>query len=694
MICAVELHELAQPMSQPSATSRSIEGAELPAFGSSEPDGRIPVVLGVTGHRTLRRGDEDAIAVRLRALIALIGREAPSSPIVLLTALAEGADRLVARVALGEGAQLIAVLPLEKDNYETDFADTRSREDFRGLLADPRTEQCIVTPQFDAAAIAPGSARDLQYLLTGLYIARNSDVLIALWDGEPSRGVGGSADIVVFRRTGRLDADPAVRAQVANAPDPFRIADAPLDAPQTGLVYHIPVSRSNDAPSTDPSTGGWLIPASYDETTELRERFVRSSMSTLRRRDELNREGADYHARRGGRVSASDAMLTAGQTTPSSRDPDAPRALAVTRAAFAIADALAIEHQTSIYRTLIALFGMIAVATISLVMRNLATSDDARRICLAGYLLLLTIADLAYLRTRWRKSQDRFQDYRALAEGLRVQFFWRLAGSKRAASDYYLRKQRSELRWIRDALRVCALRASPLAAGDYPAVQRLWVKDQHAYYDRAGHRDGQRRRRQRTIGSALVLLSLGATIKWLWDFAEGRIAFMAIAAFAAIVLAAHSVYEIVHATGEAESPTTSSLRDMISLGLLSAAVALAFYLTLVVGGPKIASQLPRLAIGDTQLDWMLAAIGITALVGTFAHAYANVRAFGEHQKQYERMEELFQSADEELERAEANAAPADADRVVFDLGCEALAEHADWLLLHRARPIELPTAEL
>ena len=91
---------------------------------------------------------------------------------------------------------------------------------------------------------------------------------------------------------------------------------------------------------------------------------------------------------------------------------------------------------------------------------------------------------------------------------------------------------------------------------------------------------------------------------------------------------------------------------------------------------------------------MLAAIGITALVGTFAHAYANVRAFGEHQKQYERMEALFESADEALERAESNAAPAEADRVLADLGCEALAEHADWLLLHRARPIELPTAEL
>lgn len=692
MISAEQLRERAHPMSDPSATSRSTLDAS-PAL-AGEPDARIPVMIGVTGHRSLRPEEHDGIAASFRLLLSRLRREAPDSPIVLLTSLAEGADRLVTRLALGEGVRVIAVLPLAQQSYERDFADPKSRDEFRALFADPRMEQCVVSPKLDSAAEAPGEARDIQYLLAGSYVARNSDVLIALWDGAPSRGTGGSAQIVSFRRTGRLDADAAIRAALAAAPPPFRIADAPLDAPQTGLVYHIAVSRASVAQPAVASASDWLVPAPYDSSARTRERFVRMNLSTLQHRNALNREGAAYWRRRGGRVAKSDAMLTGGQTTPSARDARAPALLAGLRATFAVADSLAIEHQKSIYRTMLALFGMIAIATISLVLRNLATTDEARRLCLAGYLLLLTIADLAYLRTRWRRSQDRFQDYRAIAEGLRVQFFWRLAGSARAVSDYYLRKQRSELRWIRDVLRVCALRASPLAASDVAAVQRLWVKDQRAYYDRAGLRDGLRRRRQRTIGSALVLLSLGATIKWLWDSAEGRIAFIAIATLAALVLAAHCAYEIATAAGEAESPTNGSLRDTIALGLLSACVAFAFYATLIFGGPIIASQVPRLSIGDTPLDWMLAAIGITALVGTFAHAYATVRAFGEHQKQYDRMRELFQAADEALERAASTAASIDADRIVLDLGCEALAEHADWLLLHRARPIELPTAEL
>jgi hypothetical protein len=681
-------------MSDPAATSRST--SEFLSGGALTPelDGRVPVVLGITGHRALRREDENEISAQLRALFARIRAEAPNSPMVLLTSLAEGADRLVARVALGDGIRLIAVLPLEQENYELDFPDPTSRDDFRTLLTDPRTERRIVAPKLDPSADTPGAGRDHQYLLAGLFVARQSDVLIALWDGASPRGTGGSAQIVDFRRTGRLDSDDWVRLVVALAPDPFRISNAPLDAPQTGLVYHIPVRRPDDAPPAAPVAAGWLIPARYDASPRMRERFVRSSLSTLRHRDRLNREGASYRAHFAGHVATSATYLTAGESTPSARDAQAPSALAGIRIAFSIADSLAIRHQKSIYRTMILLFGMIAVATISLLLRNLATTEEAKRMYLAGYLLLLTVADLFYLRTRLRKSQDLFQDYRAIAEGLRVQFFWRLGGSTRAVSDYYLRKQRSELRWIRDVLQVCALRTTPLATGDFAAVQRLWVKNQCAYYERAGRRDGLRRRRQRTIGSALVLLSLGATINFLWDTAEGHWEYLLIAGTALLVLIAHSLYEVKEATGEAEAPTESSVRDMIVLGVLSAAVAVAFYKTLAVGGPTIMSHVPQLAIKDDKLEWVLAAIGITALIGTFAHAYANVRAFGEHQKQYERVKALFQSADEALDRAATNPDPQDANRVLFDLGCEALAEHADWLLLHRARPIELPTADI
>ena len=46
-----------------------------------------------------------------------------------------------------------------------------------------------------------------------------------------------------------------------------------------------------------------------------------------------------------------------------------------------------------------------------------------------------------------------------LAEGLRVQMYWGAAGITASAADYYLRRQRSEFEWIRQALRAWTLTA-------------------------------------------------------------------------------------------------------------------------------------------------------------------------------------------------------------------------------------------
>src|SRR5262245_23373182 len=86
---------------------------------------RLPLVIGVTGHRDLRDQDVPELERQVAAVIARLRRDYlggdRSTPIVILSALAEGADRLVARVALAEGARLIAPLPLPPDEYRRDF---------------------------------------------------------------------------------------------------------------------------------------------------------------------------------------------------------------------------------------------------------------------------------------------------------------------------------------------------------------------------------------------------------------------------------------------------------------------------------------------------------------------------------------------------------------------------------------------
>src|SRR6202034_4418387 len=86
---------------------------------------RIPLVIGTTGHRDLRAEDLPLLEREVGAIIGRLRSEylggGDETPIILISALAEGADRVVARAALAMGVKLIAPLPLPVDEYRRDF---------------------------------------------------------------------------------------------------------------------------------------------------------------------------------------------------------------------------------------------------------------------------------------------------------------------------------------------------------------------------------------------------------------------------------------------------------------------------------------------------------------------------------------------------------------------------------------------
>ncbi len=160
--------------------------------------GTIPFRLrvGVSGHRSLN-GQEVALAgqvrVALRRIRELVAASSPTD--VLLTVvspLAEGADRLVANEVLREpGADLEAPLPLEVDDYRSDFKSRESLTEFNGLL--DRATKVTVLPR--------SSTRDEAYRNVGEFVVDRSDVLIALWDGAQAQGAGGTAEVVAYAQS-------------------------------------------------------------------------------------------------------------------------------------------------------------------------------------------------------------------------------------------------------------------------------------------------------------------------------------------------------------------------------------------------------------------------------------------------------------------------------------------------------------
>ncbi len=63
-------------------------------------NGKVPLVIGVSGHRDIHSSRSDSLYSGLVELYSQLKSSYRHSPIVLLALLAEGADRLAARAAL------------------------------------------------------------------------------------------------------------------------------------------------------------------------------------------------------------------------------------------------------------------------------------------------------------------------------------------------------------------------------------------------------------------------------------------------------------------------------------------------------------------------------------------------------------------------------------------------------------------
>lgn len=120
----------------------------------------------------------------------------------VLSALAEGADRIVAETILEyPQASLLAVLPLTVEDYLEDFATNASMTEFRELLAKSNRTVLMRKRNIREDRRDPQDQQELRldaYQASGRFVVDHCDVLIALWDGEHARGRAGTAEIVKY----------------------------------------------------------------------------------------------------------------------------------------------------------------------------------------------------------------------------------------------------------------------------------------------------------------------------------------------------------------------------------------------------------------------------------------------------------------------------------------------------------------
>ncbi len=661
----------------------------------SLPD-RLPLVIGVTGHRDLRDQDIPRLEREVAGVLASLRRDflgkEDETPVIVLSALAEGADRLVARVALAQGARLITPLPMPLDEYRRDFEP--------GLKPGNLAEFDALFAQAIAAPVMPlrGSSvealrvdedkRNAQYRALGIFIVQHCHVLLALWDGnEIEPRPGGSAEVVTFKRDGiplkisgsprmSLDASeigPVIQIltpRMKNANGTDEIVVRPWGKDVIGRYRGSAVRRGRRAAATfiahflwrEVKDGGFRLPArerqefasweNFEVLIGLTQHFNQDAALLSKRPDgpahvarNLDLLFSDSHgspppplpspACGGGKGGGADVKKHALDVAP------------LWCRLHAVADTLGQERQAQFKADWILLFlaGFIAFLCFAL-FTHAEFSTSISIILLGAYFLSFIAMLVLFVRAVRGRHQERYLDYRALAEALRVAVFWKILGIGSryldakvnaggapdssvvdinpvgAIANAYPIQQPSELAWVKMCLRTVERLDKPdrrpshkIDPVGHAIAKRYWIRGQLEFYRRQGARHNERAESNEAHSSVLLLLS----------------PFVFVPMFLYLLIFRPDYHWLPQAI-------------VLLLGIL----------------PGIAAVLT---------------------------GYAERLAFNAQARQYDRMRMLFERA--------CNLLPQDLDEetmplahaLYHELGVEAMRENAEWVAIYRQRPI-------
>ena len=560
----------------------------------------LPLVIGVAA--PLDPGESGPVHDAVKAFFAEMSRLCPHTPLRLLSCLGDKGERRVAEIAEGVG-----------HDAKVEFVDRR-----------------------------PASAVEA---------VRHCHLLLAVWGGDENGPVAG-----------------LIRYKLEGVSNEGKVEWTPLDSPEAGPVYDVRPPR--------PETTAALCEKRYPPPPDADAEAGRSDPALLKESeqaykailgcvDRFNWDVAEVlPSLENVRLDSRDSLLLddedrkrpAGERRrlAEDREKGLPAAARAALGHFAAADALALHFQKRVHWACRALFvsALLAMIVYALYAHSLHDFDSKYHPLGPGaYLALWALAlGLWWFLVRRTDYQNRRQDYRALAEGLRVQFYWRVAGLPDAAEDHYLRKQQSELEWIRYALRTWNAFGAEGADAAAPAggvervglVARCWVRGQHGWFQKSARRERGRHLGWRGAGDLLFLVNL----------AGAAVLFIVLLCF----------------LGRFDAHQASSSGP--------------------AGAEPSREEDPLLKVEH----WWVIGLELSVVVAALCVGYTERLAHAQHGKQYQTMSILFGRASAALDKVLA-ARPPDQARVAHvlrELGEESLAENADWLLMHRERPLEVP----
>ena len=159
---------------------------------------KLRYYVGISGHRDLKKSNIERYKKLIQEELKEIVHAHPDQEVIILSPLADGADRLMVYVAKELDLDYEVLLPMPKEFYELDF-DMASKKEFYTLFY--RANGWRMVDLCDGCSLKGiskyGEERDRQYQKVGVEIVERSDHVFFLWDGEDNSktAIGGTADI-------------------------------------------------------------------------------------------------------------------------------------------------------------------------------------------------------------------------------------------------------------------------------------------------------------------------------------------------------------------------------------------------------------------------------------------------------------------------------------------------------------------
>jgi hypothetical protein len=359
-------------------------------------ESKLPYIIGVVGHRNIVEESKEDASNHFEKILKRYKTKYPNTPILVVTSLAEGADQLIAEVAIKvEGVFLGVLIPMSIEKYLETFSSDSAREEFNKFCAKAIfvRDTSIDMVYEDNSDAFRSNTREL---------SNNADLLIALWDGIASNQVGGTSDTLYYK--------------LKKIHRPKNLTDVALNQKEFGSAIVIPVSRTGDQTKLVTKVPYSLKPVSLEETSI----------------DE-----------------ASDLLAVSkhnwNKLKFESQSPSLTYSEILTKNALSLAEKMRKKF-------IVALLVILTSSFLTIVAIEIQSRSTSKIISVATILVALSAFVIYQIVTKL-EIKDRYHQFQAVAEAGEIQQLWSKVGIPEDVSDYFLTGINSSFDWMRSLVR-------------------------------------------------------------------------------------------------------------------------------------------------------------------------------------------------------------------------------------------------